>query len=57
MFNADEESGSTGSGELIAALAEPQDVVLSCEPTDAKDVVKSEGVGTSFIAHGAAGVS
>ena len=39
---------STGSGELIAALAGPQDVVLSCEPTDAKDVVKTEGVGASF---------
>ena len=57
MLNADEESGSTGSGELIAALAGPQEVVLSCEPTGAKDVVTTEGVGASFIAHGAAGVS
>jgi len=44
MLNADEESGSAGSGAAIAALAEPQDVVLSFEPTGAKAAVKTEGV-------------
>ena len=33
MFNSDEEIGSGGSGELIAALAAEHDYVLSCEPT------------------------
>jgi glutamate carboxypeptidase len=32
-FNADEEIGSIGSGELISELADQHDVVLSCEPT------------------------
>ncbi len=44
LFNSDEESGSGGSGELIAALADEHDVVLSYEPTGAKDVAKVEGV-------------
>jgi glutamate carboxypeptidase len=44
MFNADEESQSAGSGEAIATIAEPQDVVLSYEPTAAKAVAKTEGV-------------
>jgi glutamate carboxypeptidase len=44
LFNADEESGSTGSGETIAAVAEQHDVVLSYEPTAAKAVAKTEGV-------------
>ena len=44
MLNADEESGSVGSGETIATLAAAQDVVLSFEPTAAKDVAKAEGV-------------
>ena len=44
LFNADEESQSAGSGETIAALAEPQDVVLSYEPTAAKAMAKTEGV-------------
>jgi acetylornithine deacetylase/succinyl-diaminopimelate desuccinylase-like protein len=41
LFNADEEVGSGGSGETIAALADQQDVVLSCEPNVAKSVAKS----------------
>ncbi len=32
------------SGEAIAALAAQHDVVLSCEPTAAKDVVKAESL-------------
>ena len=54
LFNADEESGSVGSGELIATLAEQQDVVLSYEPTGAKDVVKTEGVLLSAAGTGTA---
>ena len=44
LFNADEESGSGGSGDLIARLGEQHDVVLSYEPTAAKEVAKAEGV-------------
>lgn len=44
LLNPDEEIGSVGSGETIAALAEQHDVVLSCEPTAAKDVAKEEGL-------------
>ncbi|MEM5429351.1 M20/M25/M40 family metallo-hydrolase [Cupriavidus oxalaticus] len=44
LFNPDEEVGSVGSGETIAALAAQHDVVLSCEPTAAKDVVKAESL-------------
>ncbi len=44
VFNADEEVGSTGSGELIATLADQSDVVLSCEPTAAKSVAKTEAL-------------
>ena len=44
LFNSDEESQSAGSGETIAATAEPHDVVLSYEPTAAKAVLKTEGV-------------
>ena len=44
LFNPDEEIGSIGSGETIASLADQHDVVLSCEPTAAKDVVKVEGL-------------
>ncbi|MFL6662217.1 MAG: glutamate carboxypeptidase, partial [Rhizobacter sp.] len=44
LFNADEEIGSIGSGELIATLADEHDVVLSCEPTAAKVVAKNEGL-------------
>ena len=44
LFNADEEIGSSSSGETIAALGEAHDVVLSYEPTAAKAVAKEEGV-------------
>jgi glutamate carboxypeptidase len=44
LFNPDEESGSAGSGETIAALGEAADVVLSYEPSPAKAVLKAEGV-------------
>lgn len=39
LFNPDEESGSRGSGETIAALGESADVVLSYEPAPAKAVL------------------
>jgi glutamate carboxypeptidase len=44
LFNPDEEIGSIGSGETIAALGDAHDVVLSYEPTAAKAVAKEEGV-------------
>ena len=44
VLNPDEEIGSIGSGELIAALAEQHDVVLSCEPTAAKAVARAESL-------------
>ncbi len=44
LFNPDEEIGSNGSGETIAALGDAHDVVLSYEPTVAKAVAKDEGV-------------
>ena len=44
LFNADEEIGSTGSGEAIAQLADQHDFVFSCEPTAAKEVAKSEAL-------------
>jgi glutamate carboxypeptidase len=44
LFNPDEEIGSVGSGETLAALGEAHDVVLSFEPTAAKAVAKDEGV-------------
>lgn len=37
LFNPDEETGSAGSGEIIAAIAEQSDTVLSFEPTGVKD--------------------
>lgn len=43
-FNPDEEVGSIGSGEIIAELADQQDVVLSCEPTVAAPVAKNDGL-------------
>src|SRR5262245_32883093 len=52
LFNPDEEIGSIGSGEVIAQLADQHDVVLSCEPTGAKDVAGVESVLT-----GAAGTA
>ena len=44
LVDPDEEVGSLGSGETIAALAANQDYVLSCEPTAAKVVAKSEAL-------------
>lgn len=44
LFNPDEESGSTGSGETLAQLGAEADVVLSFEPTPAKAMLKAEGV-------------
>ncbi|MFO1328110.1 MAG: glutamate carboxypeptidase [Rubrivivax sp.] len=44
LFNADEEVGSIDSGETLAALGEASDVVLSYEPSPAKEVLKAEGV-------------
>lgn len=44
LFNPDEESGSPGSGETIAALGEAAEVVLSYEPSPAKAVLKAEAV-------------
>lgn len=44
LFNPDEETGSPGSGETIARLAQQHDVVLSFEPSPAKAVIKDEGV-------------
>ncbi len=52
LFNADEEVGSGGSGEIIAALGEQHDVVLSFEPTGAKTVTKTES-----LLLGAAGIA
>jgi len=44
LVNPDEEVGSIGSGEAIAVLADQHDVVLSCEPTAAKEVAKTEAL-------------
>jgi len=44
LLNPDEEIGSGGSGDTIAALAAQHDVVLSCEPNVAKSVAKSESL-------------
>lgn len=44
LFNPDEEVGSIGSGELIATLAEGQDVVMSFEPTGARAVFQTESL-------------
>jgi len=52
LFNADEEVGSRGSGELIAALADEHDVVLSFEPTTAKAIANTES-----LVLGAAGIA
>ena len=44
LVNPDEEIGSIGSGEIISALADQHDTVLSFEPTAAKAVVKGEAL-------------
>jgi len=43
-FNPDEEVGSIGSGEIIAALADRHDAVLSCEPTVAEPVAQNDSL-------------
>jgi len=54
LFNPDEEVGSVGSGETIAALAGQHDVVLSCEPTGARDAMGANG---DFLLLGASGTA
>jgi glutamate carboxypeptidase len=50
LFNADEETGSRGSGMLIAAQAAEHDVVLSCEPTpDVPEGVLLSAAGTASV--------
>ncbi|MEC4722476.1 M20/M25/M40 family metallo-hydrolase [Noviherbaspirillum sp. CPCC 100848] len=50
LFNADEETGSRGSGMLIAALAGEHDIVLSCEPTpDVPEGVLLSAAGTATV--------
>lgn len=52
LFNGDEESGSPGSGEAIATLADQHDVVLSFEPTSAQDpgvLLAAAGVGDMLM--------
>ena len=56
LFNADEEVGSLGSGDLIADIAASHDYVLSYEPNGAKSVAKVEslllaaaGTATAFL--------
>ncbi len=44
LMNPDEEVGSGGSGQTIATHAADQDYVLSCEPTAAKAVAKTEAL-------------
>nr|WP_245329119.1 M20/M25/M40 family metallo-hydrolase [Bradyrhizobium centrolobii] len=49
-FNPDEEVGSIGSGEIISALADQHDVVLSCEPTAAPPAAEHETRGSGRAA-------
>ena len=44
LFNPDEEVGSVGSGELIAALADQHEIVLSFEPTSTRGHNQSESL-------------
>jgi len=44
LFDPDEEIGSPGSGDIIAKLGSENDVVLSYEPSPAKEVAGHEGV-------------
>jgi glutamate carboxypeptidase len=44
LFNPDEEVGSTGSGEIIAEMADQHDVVLSCEPTAAAPAASNDAL-------------
>lgn len=50
LFNPDEEIGSAGSGEIIAAIADQSDTVLSFEPTGTKDVGEWLLLGTASYA-------
>ena len=52
LINPDEEVGSVGSGEIISALADQHDTVLSFEPTVAKAVAPGES-----LLLGAAGIA
>jgi len=52
LINPDEEVGSVGSGEIISALADQHDTVLSFEPTAAKSVAPGES-----LLLGAAGIA
>jgi glutamate carboxypeptidase len=52
MINPDEEVGSRGSRDTIMKLADQNDVVLSFEPSTAKDVAKGEP-----LTLGAAGIA
>ena len=52
LMNPDEEVGSVGSGEIISALADQHDTVLSFEPTAAKAVAPGES-----LLLGAAGIA
>ncbi|WP_019140059.1 M20/M25/M40 family metallo-hydrolase [Noviherbaspirillum massiliense] len=52
LFNGDEEIGSPGSGQLIAALAAQHDYVLSCEPTPTRPealLLGASGTGTVWM--------
>ncbi|MBK4735439.1 M20/M25/M40 family metallo-hydrolase [Noviherbaspirillum pedocola] len=52
LFNSDEETGSRGSGELIATLAAEHDEVLSCEPSSAAPeslLLGASGTGTVHL--------
>jgi glutamate carboxypeptidase len=44
LFNPDEEVGSPGSGSIIEKMGSENDVVLSYEPSPAKEVAGHEGV-------------
>ena len=49
MFNSDEETGSVGSGELIASLGAEHDYVLSAEPSPTQPeivLLGASGTGT-----------
>lgn len=50
LFNADEEIGSVGSGEMIAALGAEHDYVLSAEPTQvSKEAILLGASGTGTV--------
>ena len=52
LINPDEEIGSNGSGEAIAALGDAHDVVLSYEPTAAKAVAQGRRRAADGRRHG-----